>query len=277
MNDWLHITRSDSPLILTFPHGGTSFGQAKGLIAERALIDADWHIRALYDGLADATLIWTDVSRSVIDCNRDPSGVSLYPGQATTELCPTVTFDGLPLYRDDLEPSQSDIASRRALWFDPYHAAIATEITRLQALHDCVVIYDCHSIRSWVPRLFEGMLPEFNIGTNCGVTCAPELGRAVADAAAESGRSVALNGRFKGGWTTRHYGTPETGVHAIQLEIAMRAYLQEPDFQANHPSSDWLADAADWPPLWNLTKAQPLRDDLARILDAVVTFAKGRT
>ena len=166
MNDWLHVERSDAALLLCFPHGGTDLPTPfdAGLASrERALKDTDWHIRQLYDGLADATRIWTDVSRTVIDVNRDPSGVSLYPGQATTELCPTTTFDGEPLYLAD---ATIDTDARRAAYFDAYHAAIATEIARLRGRHSEIVVFDCHSIRSVIPRLFDGELPELNVGTD---------------------------------------------------------------------------------------------------------------
>lgn len=260
---WLHVERRDTPLILAFPHGGTLIPDE--LIDQFrsiwwAIRDADWHIRALYDGLAEATLVWTDVSRSVIDCNRDPSGASLYPGQNTTGLCPTETFDAQPLYRDGEAP---DIEARRAAWFAPYHAAIAAEIARLRALHPRVVLYDCHSIRSRIPHLFDGELPELNIGTDNGSTCDAALSEAVV--AASAGRSHILNGRFRGGWTTRHYGRPAEGVHTIQMEIAMRAYLDEPE---SEPSAD------NWPPRWHSERAAPLRTDLARILAAAMAFAK---
>lgn len=260
---WLNVRPSDSPLILAFPHGGTDIpDMLLGDFRSRwwAIRDADWHIRELYDGLADATMIWTDVSRSVIDCNRDPSGASLYPGQATTGLCPTETFDGEPLYRDGAAP---DVAMRRDTWFTPYHAAIQAEIERLRTLHPRVVLYDCHSIRSRVPRLFEGELPELNIGTDNGSTCDAALSDAVVAQCA--GRSHVLNGRFRGGWTTRHYGQPGKGVHAIQMEIAMRAYLDEP---AGEPHEN------NWPPVYDPDFATPLRADLSRVLAAALSFAK---
>lgn len=261
---WLHVERRDTPLILAFPHGGTSIPDnlADGFRSHWwALRDTDWHIRALYEGLAEATCIWTDISRSVIDCNRDPSGASLYPGQATTGLCPTETFDGEPIYRDRVVP---DITARRDVWFSPYHAAIAAEIVRLRALHPRVVIYDCHSIRSRVPRLFDGELAELNIGTDNGATCDDGLSDAML--ACCSDRGHVLNGRFRGGWTTRHYGRPEDGVHAVQMEIGMRAYLHEPDGEP---------DSSNWPPVWDAAHAAPLRADLARILAAATRFAKG--
>ena len=257
MSGWLHVERSDSALILTFPHGGTDLPAPfdHGLVSrDLALKDTDWHIVRLYAGLADATRIRTDVSRSVIDVNRDPSGASLYPGQATTELCPTTTFDGEPLYLAD---ATVDVDARRAAYFDAYHAAIAAEIARLRGRHSEIVLFDCHSIRGVVPRLFDGELPELNVGTDGGATCAPELAAAVSDAAVASGRGNVLNGRFRGGWTVRHHGDPGDGVHAVQLEIAQRAYLNE---TAPHV---WRQDIAD-----------ALRPDLARILRACTDFAK---
>lgn len=261
MTDWLHVHRSDTPLILAFPHGGTVLPHPfKSMFRSDALalLDTDWHIRALYEGLADATLVWTDVSRAIIDCNRDPSGASLYPGQATTGLCPTETFDGEPLYRDSLSP---DVDARRATYFSPYHDALNAEISRVKARHGRVVLLDCHSIRSRVPRLFDGLLPELNIGTDGGRTCSQTLEEAVLKAAAT--RSHVLNGRFRGGWTTRHYGQPGANVHAFQLEIAMRAYLRE---------ADTLASAAGWPPAFDPDFASPLRADLVRILNAALHF-----
>ena len=261
--DWLHIAPRDTPLILAFPHGGTEIpAELEAQFRSRwwAIRDADWHIRPLYEGLADATMIWTDISRSVIDCNRDPSGASLYPGQATTGLCPTETFDGEPLYRDGECP---DVAARREAWFAPYHAAIEAEVARLRSKHGRVVLYDCHSIRSRIPRLFGGLLPELNIGTDNGATCAPEL--EAAGVAAAGYRSHVLNGRFRGGWTTRHYGRPAQGVHAIQMEIAMRAYLDEPEGEL---------DESNWPPRFRPERAAGLRDDLARVHSAALEFAK---
>jgi formiminoglutamase len=164
----------------------------------------------------------------VIDVNRDPSGVSLYPGQATTGLCPTETFDGEPLYHDGMEPDEAEIARRRN-YFGMYHDALAGEIARLREIHDHVVLYDCHSIRSKIPRLFQGDLPNFNIGTNDGKSCDARITERVAEMCAETGLPYVVNGRFKGGYITRHYGRPEDGVHAIQMELACRGYMDEPE------------------------------------------------
>ena len=232
--DWLTIRRGSAPLLVSLPHTGTDIPDdyADGLkslwMARR---DADWWIDRLYDFTADldATIIHTAISRTVIDVNRDPSGVSLYPGQATTELCPTTSFDGEPLYEPDLEPSAEDIAGRVARFHAPYQAALKAEAGRLRALHPAIVVYDCHSIRSVIPRLFDGELPQFNIGTNDDRACAPELTQTVARVTAASGLTTVTNGRFKGGHITRSLGDPANGVHAIQMELACRGYMAEPN------------------------------------------------
>jgi N-formylglutamate amidohydrolase len=227
------LHRGGSPLILSIPHCGQEL--PRGFVdrmtpAGRSLIDTDWWLERLY-GFAhelDATILQARLSRYVIDLNRDPAGVSLYPGQATTELVPTTTFDGEPIYLPGAEPSEAAIADRRRLYFDPYHAALSSEIARVKARHGYALLYDCHSIRSVIPRLFEGTLPVFNLGTNSGRSCAQALQQQLADVlAGAKAFDHVVNGRFKGGWITRHYGRPADGVHAVQLELACRAYMQE--------------------------------------------------
>src|SRR4051812_10031116 len=164
MPDWLRVSRGEAPLIVSMPHTGTDIPtdiEARLTSPWMARKDADWHIEKLYDFASSmgATTIRTTVSRTVIDVNRDPSGASLYPGQATTELCPTTTFDGEPLYREQCELDTEEIPARSALYFIPYHAAIAAEIARLRRMHAKIVLFEAHSIRSNIPRLFEGELP----------------------------------------------------------------------------------------------------------------------
>lgn len=230
---WLQVQRGSGPLIISFPHTGTVIPpELESRLTSPWLgrKDADWWVDRLYDfaGAMGATLVRTTISRTVIDVNRDPSGASLYPGQATTGLCPTTTFDGEPLYREDQAPTDSEIAERRETWFQPYHATLAAEIARLRAHHAAVVLYEAHSIRSLVPRLFEGPLPHFNIGTNSGMSCDSALTAVVETACDASGYSRVTNGRFKGGYTTRHYGQPQAGVHALQMELACRGYMDDP-------------------------------------------------
>ena len=266
MTDWLEVQRGTAPLVIAFPHGGDDLAglESRFVSPWLALRDADWHIAALYQFVRalGATTVATRISRAVIDVNRDPSGASLYPGQATTELCPTTTFDGDPLYAGSA-PDAAEIAARRARWFDPYHAALTAELARLRTLHPRVVLFDAHSIRSRIPRLFAGELPQFNLGTNGGVTCAPELEAALSVVCAATGQSFICNGRFKGGWTTRHYGAAQPGVHAVQMELAMRGYLTEP---AEPTPANWPAP---------LNPAPVIAPTLQALIGACLTFAKG--
>ncbi|MDE1897429.1 MAG: N-formylglutamate deformylase, partial [Rhodospirillales bacterium] len=245
-------------LILSIPHAGVEIPNefAGAFVSDwLARKDADWHLPELYSfaETLDATIITANISRSVIDLNRDPSGASLYPGQATTGLCPVETFDGEPLYKASL-PDDAEIARRRERYFVPYHNALREEIARVHALHGRVVLYDCHSIRSHIPRLFEGELPQFNLGTNDGKSCGADLQNAVREVCAQSGFSYVVNGRFKGGWITRHYGEPARNIHAIQMELGCRGYMDEP----------LPVNEANWPTALN-TPA-PIQPVLEKIL-----------
>jgi formiminoglutamase len=217
--------------VIGVPHAGTDVpGDLRARLNDRGreLADTDWWVDRLYDGLLpSATVVKALFHRYVLDANRDPEGTSLYPGQNTTALCPTTDFDGAPIWRPGEEPGADEIAARRAAYHAPYHAALAAEIARVKARHGVAILYDCHSIRSQVPYLFEGELPALNIGDNQGTTCAPAVRQAAVQAAQGSGFTFVANGRFKGGWTTRHYGRPADGVHALQMEIAQSAYMDE--------------------------------------------------
>lgn len=228
------LHQGSTPLLISMPHVGTRLPQDLmpafsdiGLQVD----DTDWHIAELYDfaiGLG-ASVLRPEYSRYVIDLNRPADGQSLYPGQNTTGLCPQTTFDNLPLYRPGCAPDAAEVARRLSLYWQPYHAALQAELARLKALHGYALLWDAHSIRSVIPHLFEGELPVFNLGTASGSACAAGLGEellALAQQLAPHSLAV-LNGRFKGGYITRHYGQPAQRIHAVQLELAQRSYMQE--------------------------------------------------
>ncbi|WP_298918574.1 N-formylglutamate deformylase [uncultured Roseobacter sp.] len=221
-----------SPVVLAQPHGGVFVPE--GIFSRlnargQGLSDTDWHITRLYGGLLDgATVVRSNVHRYVVDANRDPGGMSLYPNQNTTTLCPQTDFDGLDIWLKGQAPGDDEIAARREAFHLPYHEALRAELDRVKARHGVAILYDCHSIRSTIPFLFEGVLPVFSIGTNDGLTCDQLVEETVhLECLSEIEYSTVLNGRFKGGWTTRHYGKPAEGTHAIQMELAQRAYMEE--------------------------------------------------
>ncbi|PIE13483.1 MAG: N-formylglutamate deformylase [Rhodobacterales bacterium] len=256
----VEIVQGDSPIVLGLPHTGTYVPDE--IMANlnprgRGLDDTDWHIHTLYDGLLEGlTTVRATFHRYVIDANRDPSGVSLYPGQNTTGLVPLTDFDGHDIWI--APPDEAAVQARQATFHTPYHIALQAELDRVRDIHGIAILYDCHSIRSQIPFLFDGILPDFNIGSNDGTTCAAEI-ESVTQAVCEDapGYSWITNGRFKGGWSTRHYGRPDQGFHAIQMELAQSMYLTA-------QASPWSYDA---------DKAARLRPYLTSILTQLAALA----
>lgn len=242
-NTIFHVRRGISPLIISIPHLGSELPEdLRGQYSQEALgcPDTDWHLDRLYDFASrfDATVIQPRYSRYVIDLNRPATGESLYPGMVTTTLCPLETFRGEPLYRPGMEPGDSEIARRISLYWRPYHEGLKAELARLRSLHRRVLLWEAHSIASVLPRLFKGKLPDFNFGTSDGESCGDAVIAGALGAVRSSNASWVLNGRFKGGFITRKYGTPQDGIHAIQLELCQCTYMEE------FAPFEWRADLA---------------------------------
>lgn len=255
-----HFSSGDQPVLVSIPHVGRYVPEeirAGFSEAARALPDTDWHLDRLYGWAQDleVSVISSIHSRYVIDLNRPPDDEPLY-NTPTTGLCPTVLFDGTPLYQLGCEPDKVERQHRLKHFWQPYHARLAEELERLKAKHGFAILYDAHSIRSQVPRLFEGTLPDFNVGTNDGLSAAVELThRVTRECEQAEGYSSVLNGRFKGGYITRHYGNPSEGVHAIQMELSQQTYMEE------EPPFTYREDLA--------AQVQPT---LRRVLEALVNW-----
>lgn len=258
-----HFHQGSRPLLISMPHMGTHVPPAIAarLTPEgREVHDTDWHLGRLYDFAVamGASILQATHSRYVVDLNRPPDGTSLYPGQSVTGLCPVDTFDDTPLYTDGNGPSDAEVAERRDAVWRPYHDQLTAELARIKAQHGVATLWDAHSIRSVVPRFFEGKLPDFNLGTAEGASCDSALaGQLLAIAQAAPGYTAVLNGRFKGGHITRHYGQPGQGVHAIQLEMTQCSYMQEA------MPFDYLPDVA-----------QRVQPTVRALLEAVLAFAE---
>ena len=256
--DILTLHRGTRPLLVSLPHDGTRVPDAiaaRLTDSARGVPDTDWHVSRLYDfarGLGASVLVPTH-SRYVVDLNRGEDDTSLYPGQNTTGLCPVRQFDGSPVYLDGQEPTEGEVRGRVEAYWRPYHDALAGELDRLRAEHGRVVLWEGHSIRGELPWLFPGRLPDLNLGTAGGASCSPELAERLARALArQDGYDWVANGRFKGGHITRHYGRPELGVEAVQLEIAQRCYMDEASFE------------------WDAAKAAQLQEVLRVLLEAAL-------
>ena len=221
------------PLLVSMPHVGTDIpDDIAARLTPQALErpDTDWHLEQLYGFLqeAGASVLSARWSRYVIDLNRPPEDTNLYPGLSTTGLCPVDTFANTPLYTKGDNPGEQEVRARLLRYWQPYHQQLRGELDRLLALHGRVALWDAHSIASRVPRFFEGRLPDLNFGTAQGTSCAPGMAAAVVDVArAQDQFSVAVDGRFKGGHITRHYGQPALNIHAIQLEMCQCLYMDE--------------------------------------------------
>ena len=227
------FTAGSMPIVVSIPHAGTDIPDdiaARMAPCAQVLADTDWHLSELYRFVGDmgVSTIAARWSRYLIDLNRPPDDANLYPDLDTTSLCPLDTFGREQLYRDGQAPSKGEVAARLARYWQPYHRQLRAELDRLLALHGTVVLWEAHSIASTVPRFFDGRLPDLNFGTADGASCAASLAAAVIAPARASRRfGIATDGRFKGGYITRHYGQPAAGVHAIQLEMCQCLYMNE--------------------------------------------------
>jgi N-formylglutamate deformylase len=253
------------PLLISMPHVGTHVppGLAARLTEEaRQVPDTDWHLERLYD-FADelrASVLVATHSRYVIDLTRPPDNQNLYPGQDTTGLCPVDTFDKTPLYAAGDVPGEAEIAARVDAIWKPYHQKLAAELARMKAVHGTVGLWDAHSIRSVLPRFFEGRLTDLNLGTGGGTSCDPALAQALFRiASSANGYSAVLNGRFKGGYITRNYGNPKGGVHAVQLEMTQASYMEE-----------------KWPFVYLSGAASRVQPLVRRMTQALLEFAGSR-
>ncbi|MBF23126.1 MAG: N-formylglutamate deformylase [Pusillimonas sp.] len=253
--------RGTTPLLVSMPHTGVHIPDAiRENLTDAALRlpDTDWHLEMLYNFLHEmgASVIIATHSRYVIDLNRPRDNANLYPGQDTTGLCPLDTFHRDPIYINHTEPGPEEILQRVQNYWLPYHEQLNTELTRLKQTHGIALLWDAHSICSRVPRFFDGVLPDFNIGTANGTSCNPGLQDALQKIAEKSGYTWAVNGRFKGGHITRHYGRPNQQIHAVQLELSEATYMQE-----------------DFPYSFDNTRAERVRPALKAFLEQMVQWA----
>lgn len=235
--DTFTLHRGTAPLLVSLPHDGSEIPAdlaARMTDAARSAPDTDWHVSRLYAFARElgASMLVPRYSRYVVDLNRPPDDTSLYPGQNTTGLCPAVQFSGAPVYREGLAPSPVEIDERVDHYWRPYHAALRSELDRVHGVHGHAVLWEGHSIKgSGLPFLFDGRLPDLNLGTASGASCSPALqARLEQVLAAQAEYDWVANGRFKGGYITRHYADPSAGIDAVQLEVSQRIYMNEADF-----------------------------------------------
>lgn len=266
MNETYQYHCGNSPLLISMPHVGTLFPEAltHRLTTEaKQLPDVDWHLPILYDIAKDydISVISAEYARYLIDLNRSPENTSLYPGQDVTGLCPIDTFAKQSIYLRDEQPSEEEIQNRIKKYWQPYHEKLTSELKRIHATHGVAILWDAHSIASHVPRFFSGQLPDLNFGTadssSCGISLQNELAKTINNSVHAKNFSHVFNGRFKGGYITRHYGAPNKNIHAVQLEMSQSIYMEE------NPPYKYDAELAQ--------KIKPLLGDL---LETCLSWAK---
>lgn len=259
-SDVFTLRQGNSKILVSMPHVGTQLPEWMIPCMHKEamdLPDTDWYLEELYDFLEDldVTVIAAQYSRYLVDLNRSADDISLYPGSDVTGLCPTDTFSGKLIYKQEPHLNTTELKNRLTKFWYPYHKALASEIARIKAIHGNVIVWDAHSIRSEVPRFFNGELPQLNIGTVDGTTCQQALIEKMLDVIKSNGDySWVENGRFKGGFITRHYSQPSLDINTVQLEIAMRSYIDESSLKPNFDNH----------------KAQPLRVLLKAMMQSIL-------
>lgn len=259
MSSVFQYNTGELPLLISVPHDGREIpADIHGRMTDlgRSIPDTDWDVARLYEFATDlgASTVVANFSRYVIDLNRPAEDIALYPGQVVTGLCPEQTFGGEAIYRSG-GVDEKEKAGRVDQYWRPYQRHIRATLAALREKHGYALLWDAHSIPSVVPRLFDGELPMLNLGSNSGASCGRSIEHAVTAEALGSPFDTVLNGRFKGGYITRHYGDPDNDIHALQLEIAQRAYMTE-----DTTSLD-------------TKKAAVLRDTLRKMLDTFLAAA----
>lgn len=256
------LIQGSAPLLISIPHMGTFVPpdlRQRMTAAALNLPDTDWYLDRLYDFArgAGCSILMSSHSRYVIDLNRPQEDTDLYPGQVKTGLCPLETFAGEKIYREGEEPDAVEKANRIGAYWLPYHDSLKKELARIRGEFGYAILYDAHSIKSEIPRLFDGALPDLNIGTAKGQSCAREMAEAVMSAVQSGGYSSVLNGRFVGGYITRRYGCPDQDIHSMQMEIACKNYMSEED-----------------PRLYHQEKAESLQRVLQDVLEALLSWGE---
>jgi len=247
-----------TPLLISMPHNASEIPESvkkrMTSVGQRS-IDSDWFVDKLYDFTEElgAHIIKPQFSRYYIDLNRNTTGENLYSGASSTELCPTTSFSGEALYLQNQEPTESEIQQRIESAWQPYHQQLKSTLEAIKEQHGFAILLDAHSIQSEVPRFFNGILPDFNFGTNSGASCSKALLDAVQQINFEPYSRV-TDGRFKGGYITRNYGHPKNRIEAIQLELSQRTYMDEDTLN------------------WNNSKVEEVREQLKRLVSCLINY-----
>ena len=223
------------PIIVSVPHSGTDFPPEleHDFLTEMRIRadDTDWFVHQLYNFVPDMgiSLIHSRYCRWVIDLNRDPESKPLYDdGRIITGLTPHSDFHGNEIYvSQDHYPNEEEINRRLALYYWPYYQKLEELLTERKAEFGQVLLWDAHSIRQFVPGIRKAHFPDLILGSNDRQSAKQGLIDIAMHNLDGFGFDLKHNDPFKGGHITRYFGNPGENVHALQLEMVKKLYMDD--------------------------------------------------
>lgn len=239
-------TKKRIPIVVSVPHCGTQFPKEVSDQFNQTVIqnpsDTDWFVDKLYDFAPSLgiTMITAIISRCVIDLNRDPESKPLYnDGRIITALCPTHTFLGQPLYSDcRLEVEKKEVERRLHAYYFPYHRQLQTLLDDVKSEFGKVLLWDCHSVKQFVPTIYKEKFPDLILGDADGQSASPTSIEVAYRTLGANTYSLTHNHPFKGGYITRYFGRPLQNQEALQLEMSKINYMDDSESHYHQPRAD---------------------------------------
>ncbi|MBT8142061.1 MAG: hypothetical protein HKN88_03325 [Gammaproteobacteria bacterium] len=217
------------PVLASIPHSGTYVpDDIRVLFANKSVAHlpmTDWFLYHLYDFLPGlgVSVVAANVSRYVIDMNRSPLPLELYPGRFETKLVADSDFQGRSIFSSYPSQQQIDLYTQQV--HVPYHRALQQCLTSLQQAHGKVYLFDLHSIAKSATLIHAELDKDIYLGDRDGNSCSGQWTQMIADEFMQHKFSVQKNQPYKGGYITHHYGQ-DANVEALQIEMNQEVYMQ---------------------------------------------------
>ncbi|WP_062059292.1 N-formylglutamate amidohydrolase [Aquimarina longa] len=234
------------PIIISVPHSGTKFpSDIKKQYKKRMrnhLDDTDWYVDRLYEFAPSLgiTVIKANLSRWVIDLNRDPESVPLYnDNRLITSNTPITDFYGNAIYKSkDVEPDENEVKRRLNTYYWPYYKQLEEMLEERKKQFGTVLLWDAHSIRHKVSTIQKDPFPDMILGNNNEKTADPKLIKSALEGLQSGNFKINHNTPFKGGHITRYFGKPENNIHTLQLEMNKILYMDDNEITYNNDRAE---------------------------------------